>query len=73
MQLLKRLSPLGDDVALADVEICSGVKLFGVRIVRATDGSHRAYARGAAFTPEVVKSISNLILKGECQYDQRSY
>jgi hypothetical protein len=72
MQLLKRLSPLGDDVALADVEICAGVKLFGVRIVRATDGSHRAYARGAAFTPDIVKSISTLILKGECQREQCS-
>jgi hypothetical protein len=72
MQLLKRLSPLGDDVALADVEICPGVKLFGVRVIRATDGGYRAYARGAAFTPDVVKSISTLILKGECQREQCS-
>jgi hypothetical protein len=73
MQLLKRLAPLGDDVALADVEICTGVKLFGVRVVRAHDGSYRAYARGAAFTPDVVKSVSTLILKGDCnKHDQRN-
>jgi hypothetical protein len=62
--------PRGDDVALADVEVCDGVKLFGIRVTRATDGSHRAYARGAALSPGVVKSISTLILKGDCQREQ---
>lgn len=72
MRLLEKHQPLGADVALADVEVCEGIKLFGVRIVRATDGSHRAYARGAAFSPAVVKSISSLVLKGDCQREQCS-
>ena len=68
MKLLARHQPLGGDVALADVQICPGVKLFGVRIVRAADGSHRAYARGAALSQDMVKSISTLVLRGECQH-----
>ncbi|WP_453956959.1 hypothetical protein [Bradyrhizobium japonicum] len=48
-----------------------GVKLFGVRIARAHDGSYRAFARGAAFDRDMVKSISTLILKGDCWHAQR--
>ncbi|MCK1322756.1 hypothetical protein IVA94_18015 [Bradyrhizobium sp. 156] len=73
MKLLERHHPLGADIALADVvEVCEGVKLFGVRIVRAADGTHRAYARGAAFSPAMVKSISSLVLKGDCRHEQRA-
>jgi hypothetical protein len=72
MKLLERRQPLGGDVALADVEVCEGVRLYGVRIVRAADGSHRAYARGAALSPPMVKSISTLVLRGDCQNAHRS-
>jgi hypothetical protein len=72
VQILAVHPPLGADAALADVEVCDGVKLFGVRIVRAADGSHRAYARGAALSPAMVKSISSLVLKGDCQREQRN-
>lgn len=72
MKLLEKHRPRGDDVALADVEVCDGVKLYGVRIVSATDGSYRAYARGASLSPAMVKSISTLILKGDCQHASSS-
>jgi hypothetical protein len=68
MKILAMREPLGDDIALADVEIMPGVKMFGVRIARAHDGSYRAFARGAAFSRDAVKSISTLILKGDCQH-----
>jgi hypothetical protein len=68
MRLLEKHRPLGADVALADVEVCPGVRLFGVRITHAADGSHRAYARGATFSQDMVKSISTLVLKGDCQH-----
>lgn len=71
MRIIEKYRPRGGDVALADVEVCPGVRLFGIRIVRATDGSHRAYARGATFSEDAVKSISTLVLKGECRHEQR--
>lgn len=70
MKVIEKHRPLGTDAALADVEVCPGVRLFGIRIVRAADGSHRAYARGATFSQDVVKSISTLVLKGDCQREQ---
>ena len=66
MKIVARHTPRGADLALADVEVCTGVTLFGVRVLRAPDGSHRAYARGAALAPAIVQSVSALILKGDC-------
>ncbi|WP_136625969.1 hypothetical protein [Bradyrhizobium macuxiense] len=67
MKIIATHAPLGADLALADVEIMPGVKMFGVRITRAHDGSYRAFARGAAFDREMVKTIATMIL-GECRY-----
>lgn len=72
MRLLEKHTPLGADVALADVEVCHGIRLFGIRVVRAADGSHRVYGRGATFSQDVVKSISTLILKGDCQQHEHN-
>jgi hypothetical protein len=68
MKLIQKHRPQGADVALADVEVCDGVRLFGVRIVCAADGTHRAYARGATFSRDVVKSISTLVIEGDCRH-----
>ncbi len=71
MKIIARHAPRGGDLALADVEVCDGVTLFGVRVLRAHDGSHRAYARGAALAPHVIDEIANQI-KGRLPHAQHS-
>jgi hypothetical protein len=50
--------PRGVEMALCDVEILDGVKVFGVRLMRAPDGSHRAFAKNATFSPAAIEEIA---------------
>jgi len=59
MRLLATHQPRGAEIALCDVELCPGVKLFGVKLMRAADGSHRAYAKNVTFSPAVIEDIAN--------------
>jgi hypothetical protein len=56
----------GGTIAYADVEVCPGVKIFDVRIVRSNDGSMRAYARNTAFDHAAVAEISKSVIGGAC-------
>lgn len=66
MRIVATHARLGADLARADVEVLPGLALFGVRILRANDGDYRAFAQGASFNRDMVKSIATLIM-GECQ------
>lgn len=60
MQIIATHPPRGADVALVDVDIGGGVRLFGVRLMRAPDGSHRAYAKNATFSRAAIEEIAKL-------------
>ncbi|MGR4930257.1 hypothetical protein ACIPUD_26150 [Bradyrhizobium sp. CAR08] len=56
--------PGGSTIAHADVEIIDGVKLYGLRISRAEDGTYRAFGqnsqrgRTCSFSREIVAKIA---------------
>lgn len=58
----------GSTIAFADVEICFGVKMFGLRVEQRPDHSFRVYApnargaRTAAFTPMAVNEIARAVV-----------
>jgi hypothetical protein len=72
VQILATHRPRGADLALADVEVAPGVRLFGVRLLRAPDGTMKAYARGATLSPHIVNEIFSILLKGDCQHADRN-
>ena len=60
--------PGGSTIAHADVEIIDGVKLYGLRVSRADDGTYRAFGqnsergRTCAFSHEIVAQITEATL-----------
>jgi hypothetical protein len=56
----------GGTIGFAEVEAGPGVRLFDVKIVRAHDGSLRAYARNAAFDRTAIAELSKSLDGGEC-------
>jgi hypothetical protein len=75
--------PGGSTIAHADIEIIDGVKLYGLRVSRADDGTYRAYAqnsergRTCAFSRDIVAQIahatlSHLSLTGHRTNDQHA-
>lgn len=70
-------------MAHVDLELVDGVKMFGVRVSRAEDGTYRAFGqnsdrgRTCAFSPAVVAEIAEATLSelqstGHCKNDQAS-
>jgi hypothetical protein len=66
-------------VALAhvDVETSLGVRIYGVRVSRASDGSYRAFApttdrgtRAAAFDHDIANQIGKMTVEGLSHDDQ---
>ncbi|KQW22934.1 hypothetical protein ASC80_06290 [Afipia sp. Root123D2] len=55
-------------IAYADVEVCHGIKMFGLRIERRPDQSFRVYApnamggRTSAFSPAAVDEIARAVV-----------
>jgi hypothetical protein len=55
-------------VAYADVEVCHGIKMFGLRIEQRPDRSFRVYApnamgnRTSAFSPAAVDQIARAVV-----------
>ncbi|WLB58821.1 hypothetical protein [Bradyrhizobium japonicum] len=82
--LSSRPAPPGSTtLAHVDVEILDGVKMYGIRVSRAEDGTYRAYAqnsergRTCAFSREIVAQIaeatlSQLSLTGHRTNDQHA-
>jgi hypothetical protein len=73
--------PGGSTIAHVDVEIIDGVKLYGLRVSRADDGTYRAFGqnsergRTCAFSQAIVAqiaeaTISELELTGHCIHDR---
>jgi hypothetical protein len=60
MQILATHPPRGAEVAVVDVDLGDGVRLFGVRLMRVPDGSHRAYAKNVTFSPAAIEEIAKL-------------
>jgi hypothetical protein len=58
MRIFATHPPRGAEVALVDVDVGGGIKLFGVRLMRAPDGSHRAFAKNATFSPAAIEEIA---------------
>jgi hypothetical protein len=50
----------------ADIEAAPGIKLYDVKIMRANDGSIRAYARNTAFDRATIAAIQKSIDGGIC-------
>jgi hypothetical protein len=80
-----RPSPPGErkTIAHVDVELVEGVKLYGLRVSRATDGTFRVFGlsndhgRTSAFSPAAVDMIARatveaMTLKGLSQNDYRT-
>jgi hypothetical protein len=55
----------GGTIGFVEIEAAPGVRLFDVKIVRAHDGTIRAYARNTAFDRAAIAEISKS-LGGEC-------
>jgi hypothetical protein len=56
----------GGQIGFAEIEAAPGVRLFDVKIVRARDGTIRAYARNTAFDRAAIAEISRSLNGGEC-------
>jgi hypothetical protein len=60
--------PGGGTLAHVDIELVDGVKLYGVRVSRADDGTYRAFGqnsdrgRTCAFSHEIVAQIAKATL-----------
>lgn len=60
--------PGGSTLAHVDLELVDGVKLYGVRVSRADDGTYRAFGqnsdrgRTCAFSHEIVAQIAKVTL-----------
>lgn len=56
----------GGTIGFAEIEAAPGVRLFDVKIVRAHDGTIRAYARNTAFDRSAIAEISKSLNGGGC-------
>ncbi|MCK1279475.1 hypothetical protein [Bradyrhizobium sp. 61] len=73
MKILKtRPAPRGSGtIAFADVEVCFGIKMFGLRVEQRPDQTFRVYSpnanggRTAAFNPAAVDEIARAVIKFE--------
>lgn len=52
----------GNVIAMIDAEVCPGIRMFGMRLLRMPDGSHRVYGTQAALDREVVTAIAQAAL-----------
>lgn len=80
---LRRPKPGGGAIAHVDIEIDPGIKLYGLRVSRAADGSFRVFGlsnehgRTCAFGRDAVDVIANqtlqfMTMNGLLQNDDRS-
>jgi hypothetical protein len=52
----------GNTIAMLDAEVAPGIRMFGMRLLRMPDGSHRVYGTQAALDREVVAAIAKAVL-----------
>lgn len=73
---IRPAAPGGKAVAHVDIEIVDGVRVYGIRVIRADDGNYRAfgpsndYGRTCAFDRDVANQIAELTVAGLSQHDR---
>ena len=55
----------GNTLALIDVEIVEGVRLYGLRLTQMPDGSHRVFGDRIGLSRDIVVAIASASLSNE--------
>jgi hypothetical protein len=58
-------SGAGNTLALVDVEVVEGVRLYGLRLTQMPDGSHRVFGERLGLSRNVVVAIASAALSHE--------
>jgi hypothetical protein len=58
-------SGAGNTLALIDVEIVEGVRLYGLRLTQMPDGTHRVFGERLGLSRDVVVAIASAALSFE--------